>query len=42
MISIQDKAASVQGIGTFNDPDMLIAGNANVTVEMAKTQFTVW
>ncbi|PAV90657.1 hypothetical protein WR25_06997 [Diploscapter pachys] len=42
MISIQDKAASVQGIGAFNDPDMLVVGNANITVEMAKTQFTVW
>ncbi|PAV90654.1 hypothetical protein WR25_06994 [Diploscapter pachys] len=42
MVENQDVLASVHGPAALNDPDMLVIGNENITVEMAKTQLTVW
>jgi hypothetical protein len=38
----QDKMAAVHGPGQWNDPDMIIAGNSELTDDQAKAQMTIW
>lgn len=38
----QDKHIPTHGPGRWHDPDMLVIGNAGITVDMSKAQMTVW
>ncbi|XP_063970201.1 alpha-N-acetylgalactosaminidase-like isoform X2 [Lytechinus pictus] len=38
----QDTLASVQGPGSFNDPDMIIVGDFGLSYEQAKAQIAMW
>uniref|UniRef100_A0AC34FXS2 Alpha-galactosidase n=1 Tax=Panagrolaimus sp. ES5 TaxID=591445 RepID=A0AC34FXS2_9BILA len=38
----QDKMAAVHGPGQWNDPDMIIAGNSELTDDQARAQMTIW
>lgn len=38
----QDKLREGQKIGAWNDPDMIIVGNPEITEDQAKAQMTIW
>ncbi|KAE9551960.1 hypothetical protein FO519_004836 [Halicephalobus sp. NKZ332] len=38
----QDKMAIAHGPGNWNDPDMIIAGNSELTDDQARAQMTIW
>ncbi|KAL3115411.1 hypothetical protein niasHT_020084 [Heterodera trifolii] len=38
----QDQFRKVQAPGRWNDPDMLIVGNTELTVDQAKVQMSIW
>ncbi|MFH4979169.1 hypothetical protein AB6A40_005878 [Gnathostoma spinigerum] len=38
----QDKLIRASGPGRWNDPDMLIVGNTELTVDQSKVQMTIW
>uniref|UniRef100_A0A914CW81 Alpha-galactosidase n=1 Tax=Acrobeloides nanus TaxID=290746 RepID=A0A914CW81_9BILA len=42
MVSLQDRLIPVQGPGFWNDPDMILAGNQELTLDQTKAQMAVW
>ncbi|VDK28957.1 unnamed protein product [Gongylonema pulchrum] len=38
----QDKHIPAQGPGRWHDPDMIIVGNTEITVDQAKVQMSIW
>uniref|UniRef100_A0A915IPI1 Alpha-galactosidase n=1 Tax=Romanomermis culicivorax TaxID=13658 RepID=A0A915IPI1_ROMCU len=38
----QDEMIPVHGPGQWNDPDMIIAGNPEITVDQSKAQMAIW
>jgi hypothetical protein len=38
----QDKLIAAQGPGFFHDPDMILAGNSQVTPDQARAQMSIW
>lgn len=45
IVQILDRQAGLEkaaGPGQWNDPDMLMAGNANLTIEQYRAQFSLW
>ncbi|CAJ0559575.1 unnamed protein product, partial [Mesorhabditis spiculigera] len=38
----QEEIAKVQKPGAWNDPDMLVIGNGNLTVEQCRSQMSIW
>ncbi|CEF62800.1 Glycoside hydrolase, clan GH-D family and Glycoside hydrolase, family 27 and Glycosyl hydrolase, family 13, all-beta domain and Aldolase-type TIM barrel domain and Glycoside hydrolase, superfamily domain-containing protein [Strongyloides ratti] len=41
-VANQDKLIPVNGPGRWNDPDMIIVGNTEITVDQSKVQMTIW
>uniref|UniRef100_A0A915DB83 Alpha-galactosidase n=1 Tax=Ditylenchus dipsaci TaxID=166011 RepID=A0A915DB83_9BILA len=37
-----NKLSKAQGPGKWNDPDMIIVGNTELTVDQSKAQMTIW
>ncbi|CAJ0559577.1 unnamed protein product, partial [Mesorhabditis spiculigera] len=38
----QEEIAKVQKPGAWNDPDMLVIGNGNLTMEQCRSQMSIW
>uniref|UniRef100_A0A914E9X2 Alpha-galactosidase n=1 Tax=Acrobeloides nanus TaxID=290746 RepID=A0A914E9X2_9BILA len=41
-VANQDKLIPAQGPGFFHDPDMILAGNSQITPDQARAQLSIW
>uniref|UniRef100_A0A914CUG8 Alpha-galactosidase n=1 Tax=Acrobeloides nanus TaxID=290746 RepID=A0A914CUG8_9BILA len=41
-VANQDRFIAIQGPGYWNDPDMIVVGNSDITLDQARVQMSIW